>query len=102
MAGQSEQNFAAVLQFFAGLSANRAAKRESRSLKKQGNLAAEEAEITAQRRTREGERFKARQALGFLKSGISLKGSPLLALAETETETRFQASAIRKAGGDPS
>ena len=87
-----------IIELFAAFSANKAARREAKSLKKQGNLAAEEAIAESEREQREGERFQARQALGFLKSGVSLQGTPLTVLAETEAETTRQTAATRRAG----
>ncbi len=72
---------------------------ESKALKKQANLASEEAERDALRTEQEGEQFQAKQKLSFLKSGVSLQGSPLLTLAETGEETGEQAAAIRRRGG---
>lgn len=100
MAAQSSgaSDLAAILQLFSAFSGNRAARRESKALKKQGNLAAEESRVEAERREEEGRRFQASQGLGFLKSGVSLAGSPLLVLAETGEETQRQVTATLKGG----
>lgn len=83
----------------AGFEAARASREEARAVKQQGALAAEESEVEAQRVEAEGGRFQARQKLAFLKSGVSLEGSPLLTLQETGEETKAQAGAIRRRGG---
>ena len=94
----SFNNSAAALQVLSGLLANRASRREAKAQKKQGNLAVEESEIQAQRQQKEGQRMQARQSLAFLKSGVSLQGSPLLVLKDTQEETNFQADATRRSG----
>ena len=91
-------SYAAALQIIGGIVANRAARRESKALEKQGNLSIEESEIAAQRQQREGQRMQARQSLAFLKSGVSLIGSPLLVLQDTQKEANFQAEATRRSG----
>ena len=92
-------NYAAIaLQLIAALASNRASRREAKAQKKQGNLAAEEAELESQRQQEAGRRLQSKQSLAFLKSGVSLQGSPLLVLQDTERETNAQAASTRRAG----
>lgn len=83
---------------FGGYSAEKSAKEEGRALKKQGRLAAEEARTEEKRTFEDVTRAMARQKLAFLKSGVSLEGSPLLSLKDTEDEGKTQMGAIRRRG----
>lgn len=96
--GGYTQIIQAITSRAAGIESQRASKREARAIKKQGAKTAEEARVASERELQEGERFQARQKLSFLKSGVSLEGSPLLALAETEEEFKTRAAATKAAG----
>jgi len=76
---------------------------------KQSKRAQEEAEARAREEARANIEFEGRQKLAFLKSGVSLEGSPLLVLADTRERGQqniqniidsgeARASAIRGAG----
>lgn len=64
----------------------------------QAELAKLESGVEADRVAKENERFKKRQKMLFIKSGIDLTGSPLLVLEETQRESDKQVSAIRAKG----
>ena len=87
-----------LLNIVGGFVAKKAAARESKALKKQGNVAAEEGEREAQRQEAAGSRLQVTQSQGLLKSGVSLEGSSLLVLQDTAAQTAAQASATREAG----
>ncbi len=91
-------DFASFLTVLAGLEANRQERLEAKAIKKQGRREAEEAAEESRRQRIEGRKFKARQKLAFLKSGVSLEGSPLLALEETQAEVNRRSERIRQAG----
>jgi len=63
-----------------------------------GRMLQLEAETDAQRFSEQARSFKARQKLGFLKSGVQLTGSPLAILDETMRVTQENISAIRAGG----
>jgi len=87
-----------ILTLLQGLSAKKSAKEEARDLRAQGALQLEESEAEALRIEEEGEQLEAKQKVGFLKSGVSLLGSPLLVLGKTFTGTQEQAAATRRRG----
>lgn len=82
---------AAGAQLLGGLSARQESKRQAR-------VAQIEAEEKARERKRESERLKKRQLVGFLKSGVTLEGTPELLLRETEELGREDVAAIRRTG----
>lgn len=71
---------------------------ESRAVQLQGAIAREEAEEEAERQELENIRFQEQQRVTFLKSGVSLAGSPLLVLAETEEIGAKEVAAVRRRG----
>lgn len=82
---------------------------QSKEASKQAKLAQREAELQARAEARENIFLEKRQKLAFLKSGVSLEGSPLLLLAETRrmggeniqaiiTSGSTRASSIRASG----
>lgn len=81
-----------------GISANNAAKREAALEEEQGRIAQDEANVEAGRRADEVRKFRARQKMGFLKSGVTLEGSPLLVLEETLNEGQKEVDAIVRSG----
>lgn len=89
---------AAGLSVAGGFAARDAAKAEASALETQAHLARSEAAAEAERKAIETRKFKARQALAYLKSGVSLIGSPLLLLEETRVEGLRESEAIRKRG----
>jgi hypothetical protein len=68
-------------------------RRESKSQKKEADLITEEGLAETARIRHEGEAFEANQRLSYLKNGVSLRGSPLLVLADTQAEVGKQAEA---------
>lgn len=60
--------------------------------------AQQEAEATARREARENIALEKRQKLAFLKSGVSLEGSPLLLLQETREQGEENVEAILRSG----
>jgi hypothetical protein len=81
----------AGLQVVGGIQANREARRQSR-------IAKAEAEERAQARARDVKKFRARQMVNFLKSGVTLEGTPTDVLTETEKLGAQEVSSIRGAG----
>jgi len=58
----------------------------------------EAASAAAVQKEREGRELKARQAAGFAKSGVELRGSPLSVLVQTAQDTAADAATIRREG----
>lgn len=77
-----------------GLDARDAFKSEASAVEAQGRTQAEELRDQAEIMGVEGEKFKARQKMLFVKGGVSLEGSPLLILEETKRETAKQVLAL--------
>jgi len=90
--------FTAGAQILQGLEARKAAKQEGGDLRKQGAIAVQEAEAEGDRQAKINDRFEQRQRLSFLKSGVSLGGSPLDVLAETRETGRKEVEAVRASG----
>ena len=92
---------AAVLKALEGAARSIQTFQESRdqasSLKRQSRGIMLDAATETKRIREEGDYFKAQQSLSFLKSGVSLEGSPLLALEETENEVKRQIDFINMA-----
>ncbi len=82
-----------------GIAAQSAAEEEAKSIERQGDLSRQEAEIEAQRTQRERDKFLKKQKLAFLKSGVTLEGSPLFVFEETRKESAKEVEAIRRQGG---
>lgn len=89
----------AVSSVVGGIAGNQAAKDEARLLDEQGQLAQSEAQAEAQRKANENRKFLKRQKLAFLKSGVTLEGSPLFTLETTLEEGQEEVTAIAKRGG---
>lgn len=81
-----------------GLSERDAQKNRAGILEDNARLAASEAEARAKRRALEVRKFAANQKLAFLKNGVTLEGSPLLALDETYALGQEEVNAITKSG----
>jgi len=81
-----------------GYSAKQAARREAGALQEQGNLALEESRLAAQQRADEVRKTAKKQKLAFLKNGVTLEGSPLLTIQETERQGQQEVDAIIKRG----
>lgn len=85
-------------QVYGGYRANMAAKREAGLMEDQARVAQAEADAEAQRRAAEIRKFSKKQALAFMKNGVSLDGSPLLTIDETITEGQKEVDAIARRG----
>lgn len=85
-------------QIFGGVVSKQAADDEALLLEEQGALARLEANEEADRINTENIKFRKKQKLAFLKSGVGLIGSPLLILEETRTEGNKEVEAIRRRG----
>lgn len=83
-------------QLFAGFSASRAADAEAKDIEAQASLERTENLEEARRQKRENRRFLAKQSVMFVKGGVSLEGSPLLVLEETEEEGKKQFAAGKR------
>lgn len=92
------QNLAVFARLVQGVSAKKSAEEEAGAQKRQAGLQVEESEVFAEQTAEEFRKFKRKQKLLFLKSGIRLEGSPLLVLQETEAEGQRRVTAIRKRG----
>jgi len=94
--GGTAVNIAGTL--ISGISANRAAQEEAEDLRFQAQIKKEESDIEAERLKTKHKKFLARQSLMFVKSGVTLAGSPLRVLEETRTEAEKEVSAVRRVG----
>lgn len=74
-----------------------AAKKEAGAIRTEADIEQQDAIRAAELRLEQGERFQAEQELGFLASGVLLKGSPLDVLEATRTdiETEFEQQLTR-------
>jgi len=90
---------------FGGIAANQEAQAQSRIAEQQSQIASQaatqslaetEERVVAQKR--EVRQFRARQLVGFLKSGVRLTGTPLQVLEETERLGAEDVGALRRAG----
>lgn len=74
-----------------------AAGAEARSIRKEAGIEEQDALEAADIQKEKGETFLAEQTLGFLGSGLKLKGSPLEVLEETKknVETEFEGQVSR-------
>lgn len=82
----------------AGISANKASRREARALEEQGLIARQEEEAEAARVKREGDRLRARQRVAFTASGVSLAGSPAILDLEQAEDINKRVKARRARG----
>jgi hypothetical protein len=81
-----------------GVSAQRSANQEAKLQREQGGIANAEAQRQAAIRAEEVRKFSKVQKLAFLKSGVTLEGSPLLTLDETLTQGQEEVDAISRSG----
>lgn len=81
-----------------GMAERDAQKNRAGILEDNARLAAAESEARAKRRALEVRKFAANQKLAFLKNGVTLEGSPLLALDETYALGQEEVNAISKSG----
>mgnify|MGYP001024425500 CR=1 FL=1 len=85
----------AGLDIFSGLMGMRGADIESQSLRDQARLLQVESEADIARYARETAAFKAEQSVRYLKSGVTLEGSPLEVLDETTRVASENINAMR-------
>lgn len=83
------------LNLFAGIMGMSAADAEASSLRSQARLLQTESEADIARYARETETFKAEQAMRYMKSGVTMDGSPLAILDETARVASENISAMR-------
>jgi hypothetical protein len=88
----------AGLDIIGGLFGYLASQEMAAATESRGRLLRMEAEADAVRYQEQAENFKASQALAYLKSGVTLEGSPLDVLDETARVTAENLSAIRARG----
>ena len=85
-------------QVFSGVAAKEEAVEEAERITDQGDLARAENEAEAERVEKERSKFIARQKLAYLKGGVTLEGSPLIILEESEEEAEKEVQAIKARG----
>ena len=85
-------------QIAGGISAKKASDKQAEAERRQGILALQEAEEQAERERIEGDRFRARQKMMFIASGVDLAGSPLLVLEDTRIEIEKRVESILRRG----
>lgn len=85
-------------QLYAGQQAKSASKQTAALQEEQGRIASLEAQREAAQTVENAQKFRDRQILAYMKSGVTLAGSPLLVLEETITKSDEEADAIRKRG----
>lgn len=72
---------------------------QNKEAKKQARLAQEQADLSAAEEEKAGARYRNRQAVAYLKSGVAIdQGSPLLAMQETLDTAATNARNIRATG----
>lgn len=89
---------ATVAAVASGVAAKRAYDEESGLQKEQGDLQQKEADIEAIRLEREHKAQRSKVKMAFIKSGVTLEGSPLLLLEEQRKEDKKFESATRSRG----
>ncbi len=87
-----------ILSIFGGLSGQRAAGTEAGLQLEQAQLAQSEAAAEAQRIANQNRKFLRRQKLAFIKSGVTLEGSPLFVLETTLEEGQAEVDAEIRRG----
>jgi hypothetical protein len=83
---------------YSGVQANKSAKKQGQLQEQQGMLLQEEAMAEADRISNEGYRFKQEQMMQYIGSGVEVKGSALLVLADTTRLAEADAEATRRRG----
>ena len=72
---------------------------QNKMAKKQAALAQQQADLQAQEELKQGQRYRNKQAVAYLKSGVAIDtGSPLLAMQETLDTAATNARNIRATG----
>lgn len=86
------------LELFQGIYGYFAAKNTAAMMESRARMVQLEAEADARRYSEQAASFKAEQSVGYLKSGVTLSGSPLDVLDETARVASENAAAIRAGG----
>lgn len=81
-----------------GMSERDAQKSRAGMFEDESRLASAEATANAKQRARDVRRFAANQKVAFLKNGVTLEGSPLLALEDTYQQGQEEVNAITDSG----
>ncbi len=81
-----------------GIAQKRAGNEEAKDIRRQAALQQEETMREADRVKTERRKFLAKQGLSYVKSGVSLEGSPLLILEETKIESEKEVAALQAQG----
>lgn len=76
---------------YGGISANKEAKIQARQ-------AREMAEVEARRAAEEDRDFRGKMAMSYLKSGVTLEGTPLMVLARAKAQSEQDVADIRRTG----
>ncbi len=84
-----------AMKMYQGYQAKKAGNEEAKDIRRQAALQQEETLREAGRVKTERRKFLAKQGLAFVKGGVSLEGSPLLALEETELEGKKEVAALK-------
>jgi len=103
------RGFLGILGLVSGLSSAVASRRvgrieqesfdeEAQAVQLQGQITLEESRVEAERVAEINRRFGEQQKVNFLKSGVTLAGSPLLVLEETARESAKEVAAIERRG----
>ena len=87
-----------VMSVMKGIQQKKAGDAEAKDIRRQAALAQEETNREAGRVKDERRKFLAKQGLAFVKGGVSLQGSPLLVLEETEIESAKEVAALKAQG----
>jgi len=88
----------AVTTIGSGIAANKASQKQSDLLQEQGQLQKQEADAEAARVRENNRKDAAQQKLRFLKSGVTLAGSPSLVLTETRDIGDEFATSVERRG----
>lgn len=91
-------SMAAGGKFLGGMAERDAQKSQAGLLEDQARLAQAEAAAQAKRRAVDVRRFAANQKVAFLKNGVTLEGSPLIALEDTYSAGQEEVDAIANRG----
>ncbi len=83
---------------YSGFQKMKAADEEADDLREQARIQQEEANEEAARLDKKNRKFLAHQSLMYVKSGVTLAGSPLDILKETRDESAKESASVRKRG----
>lgn len=87
-----------ALQVKAGMDQKKAMERQADAYEEQARIAQQEADLEAERRAEERDKFIAKQKVAFLASNIGIGGSVVSALDESFRQFGFEIDAIRRQG----